>query len=159
MLSEMSLAKQKYWIGCPVTFGAKQNTCILHLSFCWLKHNFYDQRIPHPVIHLQFLAYGSWDSPFPISMSPTANSYVQNTIFNDKSTILLHTGTRWNKNFSSRRQNYAQKMQDEQVTKSLHINLFEFSLLSALIMETSIVSMPTIFTRSMFYHSFKKHMY
>ena len=25
------------------------------------------------VIHLQFWAYGSWDSLFPISMSPTAN--------------------------------------------------------------------------------------
>ena len=25
------------------------------------------------VIRLQFWAYGSWDSPFPISMSPTAN--------------------------------------------------------------------------------------
>ena len=24
----------------------------------------------HPVIHLQFWAYGSWDSLFPISMSP-----------------------------------------------------------------------------------------
>ena len=26
------------------------------------------------VIHLQFWAYGSWDSLFPISMSPSANS-------------------------------------------------------------------------------------
>ena len=31
------------------------------------------------VIHLQFWAYGSWDSLFPISMSPTANLWVQNT--------------------------------------------------------------------------------
>ena len=36
--------------------------------------------------------------------------------FNDKSEILLHPG---NKNFASQRQNYAQKMQDAQVTKSL----------------------------------------
>ena len=43
-------------------------------------------------IHLQFRAYGSWDSLFPISVSPTAN--FQNTIFNDKSAILLHPGTR-----------------------------------------------------------------
>ena len=28
------------------------------------------------VIHLQFWAYGSWDSLFPISMSPTANLWV-----------------------------------------------------------------------------------
>ena len=43
---------------------------------------------------------------------PTANLWAQNTIFNDKSAILLHSGTRWNKNFASQRQNYAQKMQD-----------------------------------------------
>ena len=36
--------------------------------------------------------------------------------------MLLHPGTRWNKkkNFVSQRQNYAQKMQDAQVTKSLY---------------------------------------
>ena len=44
---------------------------------------------------------------------------VQNTIFNDKSAILLHPRTRWNRNFASQRQNYVQKMQDAQVTKSL----------------------------------------
>ena len=44
---------------------------------------------------------------------------VQNTIFNDKSALLLYPGTRWNKNFASQRQNYAQKMQDAQVIKSL----------------------------------------
>ena len=71
------------------------------------------------VIHLQFWAYGSWDSLFPISMSPTANLWVQNTIFHDKYAIPLHPGTRWNKNFASLRQNYAQKMQDVQVKKSL----------------------------------------
>ena len=32
------------------------------------------------VIHLQFWAYGSLDSMFPISMSPTENLRVQNTI-------------------------------------------------------------------------------
>ena len=75
-----------------------------------------------PVIHLQFWAYESWDSLFPILRSPTANLWVQNTIFNDKSAILLHPGTRWNKNFASQRQNYAQKMQDVQVTNSLMIS-------------------------------------
>ena len=45
------------------------------------------------VIHLQFWAYGSWDLLFPISMSSTANLCVQNTIFNDKSAILMHPGT------------------------------------------------------------------
>ena len=43
-------AKQKYRIGFPVTFWAKQNTSNLHLSFCLLKHNFYDQSIPHPTV-------------------------------------------------------------------------------------------------------------
>ena len=49
---------------------------------------------------------------FQYQWVPTANFWVQNTIFNDKSAILLHPGTRWNKT-------YAQKMQDAQVTKSL----------------------------------------
>ena len=39
--------------------------------------------------------------------------------FDDKSVILLHPGTSWNKNFESQRQNYVQNMQDAQVTKSL----------------------------------------
>ena len=56
---------------------------------------------------------------FPYQWVPTANLWVQNTIFNDKSAILLHPGTHWNKNFASQRQNYAQKIQDVQVTKSL----------------------------------------
>ena len=47
--------------------------------------------------------------------------------FNDKSALLLHPGTRWNKNFASQRQNYAQKIQDAQVlvTESLGL-LFNF---------------------------------
>ena len=72
------------------------------------------------VIYLQIWAYESWDSLLPISMSPTANLWVHNTIFHDKSAIVLHLGTRWNKNFASQRQTYAQKMQDAQVKKSLH---------------------------------------
>ena len=78
MLSEMSLAKQSKN---TETFGAKQNTCNLHLSFCWLKPTF--------------------------------------------------------------------------MIKAYHVQLFDFFLLSALIMETSIVYMPTIFTRYMSYHYFK----
>ena len=35
------------------------------------------------------------------------------------SSILLHPGTRWKNKFAAQRQNYAQKMQDAQVTKSL----------------------------------------
>ena len=35
---------------------------------------------------------------FQYQWVPTANLWVQNTIFNDKSAILLHPGTRWNKN-------------------------------------------------------------
>ena len=68
------------------------------------------------MIHLQFWAYGSWNLLFPISMSPTANLWVQNTIFNDNSAIILHPGTGLNENFASQRQNYVQKMQDAQVT-------------------------------------------
>ena len=71
------------------------------------------------VIHLQFLAYRSWDSQILISMSPTANLWVQKTIFHNKPAIPLHPGTHWNKNFASQRQKYAQKMQDAQVKKSL----------------------------------------
>ena len=53
---------------------------VIHLQF-WAYYT---------VIHLQFWADGSWDS----LMSPTANLRVQNTIFNGKSAILLHPGTR-----------------------------------------------------------------
>ena len=55
--------------------------------FMYLKNMF------NAVIHLQFWAYGSWDSLLPISMSSTAKH--PNTILNDKSAILLHPGTRW----------------------------------------------------------------
>ena len=60
------------------------------------------QEFTHTVIHLQFWAYGSWDSLFPISMSPNCKLMSPNTIFNDKSAILLHPGTRWNKNLCAK---------------------------------------------------------
>ena len=65
------------------------------------------------MIRLQFWAYGSWDSLFTISQLQT---YESRTLFNDNTEILLHPG---NKDFASQRQNYAQKMQIAQVTKSL----------------------------------------
>ena len=46
------------------------------------------------VIHLQFWAYGSWDSLFPISMSPNCKITSPKHYFNGKSVILLHPGTR-----------------------------------------------------------------
>ena len=46
------------------------------------------------VIHLQFWAYGSWDSLIPISMSPHCKLMSPKHFFNDKSAILLHPGTR-----------------------------------------------------------------
>ena len=46
-------------------------------------------------------------------------TYESRILFNDKSAILLHPRTRRNKNFASQRQIEAQKMQDDQVTKSL----------------------------------------
>ena len=39
---------------------------------------------------------------FQYQWVPTANLWVQNTIFNDKSAILLHPGTRWNKNLCAK---------------------------------------------------------
>ena len=46
------------------------------------------------VIHLQCWAYhGSWDSLFPISMSPNCKLMSPKHYFNDKSAILLHPGT------------------------------------------------------------------
>ena len=38
-------------------------------------------------IHLQFLAYGSWDSLFPISMSPNCKLMSPDSFFHDKSAI------------------------------------------------------------------------
>ena len=60
------------------------------------------------VIHLQFWAYGSWDSLFPISMSPSQlQTYESRTLF-------LMTSLQYHcilglaeKNFASQRQNCA----------------------------------------------------
>ena len=68
---------------------------------------------------LHFLAYGSWDSLFPMSLSPNCKVMSPDSYFHDKSAIPLHPGTRWNKKFASQRKSYAQKMQDAQVKKSL----------------------------------------
>ena len=65
------------------------------------------------VIHLQFELMGPGTRCFQYQWVPTANLWVQNTIFNDKSAILLHpgtqyycipglTGTRWNKNLCAK---------------------------------------------------------
>ena len=53
---------------------------------------------------------------FQYQWVPTANLWVLNTIFNDKSAILLRPGTRPG---LAEIKTYAQKMQDAQVTKSL----------------------------------------
>ena len=52
------------------------NTPNLGLNVCGLRvrkatqiRNPYNQ-VPHPVIHLHFRSYESWDSLFPISLSP-----------------------------------------------------------------------------------------
>ena len=99
-------------------FSNFQQICTNYQEFPFFPH------LIHPwkqaVIHLQFWAYGSWDRCFPYQWVPTASLWVQNTIFNDKSAIPLQSGIRYNKNFASQRQNYAQKMQDGQVTKSLN---------------------------------------
>ena len=83
------------------------------------------------VIHLQFWAYGSWDSLFPIAMSPNCKLMspkhyfkwqVCNIIASRDSLGLAEIKT------------YAQKMQDAQVTKSLcpivynYWNLFNFGV-------------------------------
>ena len=54
------------------------------------------------MIHLQFWVYGSWDSLFPISMSPNCKLMSPEHYFYDKSAILLHPGTRWNKTLHPR---------------------------------------------------------
>ena len=70
-----------------------QNTKLPSVRLCGLKGYQYSGS----VIHLQFGAYGSWDSLFPYQWVPTANFWVQNTIFNDRSAILFHPGTHLNK--------------------------------------------------------------
>ena len=60
------------------------------------------------MIHLQFWAYGSWDSLHPISMSPQSK------------TLFLMTSLPYNCIPGlAEIKTYAQKMQDAQVTKSL----------------------------------------
>ena len=62
-----------------------------------------------------------------------------------KSAILLHPGTRCNKkNFASHRQNYEQKMQDAQVTKSLQKLLTKGCNLEANIFESSHFCQPLL---------------
>ena len=63
--------------------------------------------------------FGPHYFPYQWVQLQTYESRLQNTIFNDKSAILLHPGTRWNKNFASQRQNYAQKMQDASVVSMI----------------------------------------
>ena len=66
--------------------------------------------------------------------------------FNDKSAIQLHPWTRWNKNFASRRQNGAQKMQDERVTKSLlYSNCPRILFNLALWLRSSILTLTDIY--------------
>ena len=57
---------------------------------------------------------------FQYQWVPAANLWVQNIIFNDKSAILLHPGTRRDSPGLAEIKTYAQKMQDAQVTKSLY---------------------------------------
>ena len=54
------------------------------------------------VIHLQFVLMGPGTRCFQYQWVLTANLWVLNTIFNDKSAILLHPGTRWNKNLCAK---------------------------------------------------------
>ena len=70
-----------------------------------------------------FAILGLWVPGLAVSHfnESNCNLWVQNTIYNDKSAILLHPGTSWNKNFASQRQYYAQKMQDVQVLKLLQL--------------------------------------
>ena len=69
-----------------------------------------------------FIILGLWVLGLAVSHINESNCKLMSPehYFNDKSAILLHPGTRWNKNFASQRQNYAQKMQDAQVTKSVN---------------------------------------
>ena len=97
---------------------------MLNIFMNYTPPQFYTVNLQHTSCKYQWFIYtfglmGPGHRCFPYQWVPIANLRVQNTIFNDKSAILLHPGTRWNKNFASQRQNYAQKMQDAQVTKSL----------------------------------------
>ena len=56
----------------------------------------------YTVIHLQFELMGPETLCFQYQWVPTANLRVQTTIFNDKSAILLHPRTRWNKNLCTK---------------------------------------------------------
>ena len=67
----------------------------------WLPFSF------HSIQHMQWFIYnfglmGPGTRCFQYQWVPTANLWVLNTIFNDKSAILLHPGTRWNKNLCAK---------------------------------------------------------
>ena len=68
------------------------------------------------VIHLQFRAYGSWDSLFPISMSPHCKLMSPKHYFWWQ---VCHTIASRDSLGLAEIKTYAQKIQDAQVTKSL----------------------------------------
>ena len=63
----------------------------------------------HTMIHFQFWTYGSWDALFSHINASKCKLMCPEHYFNDKSAILLHPGTRWNKNVASQRQNLCAK--------------------------------------------------
>ena len=74
-----------------------------------------------------FTILGFWVLGLAVSHINESNCKLMSPehFFFEKSAILLHPGTRWNKNFASQKQNYAQKMQDAQVTN--HCSLCKWS--------------------------------
>ena len=68
-----------------------------------------------------FTIFGLWVLGLAVSHINEDNCKLMSPehYFYDMSAILLHSGTRWKKNLASQRQNYAQKRQYAQVTKSL----------------------------------------
>ena len=92
--------------------NTKNRNAILNLSI---------QANRHYIIQWFIDNFGLWVLGLAVSHIHESNCKLMSPeyYFNDKSAILLHPWTRWNKNFASQRQNYAQKMQDAQVTKSL----------------------------------------
>ena len=105
----------------------------------------------HAVIHLQFWTLAV--SHINESQLQTYESRALLFIDNYKSAILLHPEICWNKSFASQRQNYAQKMQNVQVTKSL---LCVFTILHDMVDERWLLHLLKIACDGNFYILFGK---
>ena len=107
--------KRKLWVflqheGREMYYSDSWEFCVpvVHISYLEVAifiFSFHSKSMSVPVMIYNFWPMGPGTSCFQYQWVPTANLWVLNTIFNDKSAIFLHPGlarTRWNKNLCAK---------------------------------------------------------